>query len=114
ETPVINGDGEQTRDYVFVGDVIEANCSSLKSDLKGTYNIGTGVETTVNRIYSILSRLAGNDRVEHGPAKAGEQRLSVISPELAKQTFGWKPTVALEDGLKKTFEWFRESNQIRH
>jgi UDP-glucose 4-epimerase len=114
ETPVINGDGKQTRDYVYVGDVIEANCSALKSDLKGIYNIGTGVETDVNTIYAALAKLAGTDKVEHGPSKAGEQRRSAISPEFAKQTFGWKPTMTVEEGLKKTFEWFRENAQIGH
>jgi UDP-glucose 4-epimerase len=114
ETPIINGDGEQTRDYVFVGDVIEANCAALRSDLKGVYNIGTGVETSVNAIYAALAKLAGTDQVEHGPAKAGEQRRSVISPELAKQAFGWKPVVTVPEGLKKTFEWFRENFQIRN
>jgi len=113
ETPVINGDGEQTRDYVFVGDVIEANCSALKADLKGTFNVGTGVETSVNTIYALLSKLAGVDRVERGPAKVGEQRRSVISPELARQTFGWKPAMTLENGLKKTFEWFKENEGLR-
>src|SRR5262245_2003047 len=114
ETPVINGDGEQTRDYVYVGDVIEANCAALRSDLKGVYNIGTGVETNVDTGFAALAKLAGTDRVEHGPAKPGEQRRSVISPESAKQTFGWKPTMTVPDGLKNTFEWFRENFQIRN
>ncbi len=107
-TPLINGDGEQTRDYVFVEDVVEANLAALQEPLTGIYNIGTGIENDVNRLAKHLGQLAGKPHFEHGPAKPGEQRRSVINPHLAEKSFAWKAEVKLEQGLQKTFEWFRE------
>jgi len=107
-TPVINGDGKQTRDYVFVEDVVRANLAALRPDLQGVYNIGTGIESDVNALAAVLGRLAGKESFEHGPAKPGEQRRSVISSAAAEKAFAWKPQVGLEEGLEKTFEWFKE------
>lgn len=105
--PVINGDGKQTRDYVYVGDVVKANLAVLDGSLTGVYNIGTGVESDVNELAEILRNLAGKKTFEHGPAKAGEQNRSVITAALAEKTFGWKAEVKLQEGLEKTFEWFK-------
>ncbi len=108
EQPVINGSGLQTRDYVFVGDVVKANLITLKDEKSDIYNIGTGKETNVNEIYSLLNKFAGKGQVEkHGPAAPGEQMRSVITSEKLYKKFGWKPSTTLEEGLKKTMEFFR-------
>ena len=109
ETPTINGHGLQTRDYVFVGDVVEANLRALERDCPGPVNIGTGRETDVNTLAAALIRLAGAGvEPAHGPAKPGEQRRSVLDASLAGRLLGWQPKVSLEEGLRRTFEWFRE------
>jgi UDP-glucose 4-epimerase len=109
ETPIINGDGEQTRDYVYVEDVAAANLRALeRPEATGSVNIGTGVETSVNALYKRIREASGL-RVEarHGPARPGEQRRSCLSPALAKRVLDWAPTVTLDDGLKRTFDFFQ-------
>jgi UDP-glucose 4-epimerase len=109
EPVTINGDGKQTRDYVFVGDVARANLLALERDVRGPFNIGTGIETDVNELAAILLDATGaRSRVEHGPAKSGEQRRSVIAHDRAAKELGWRPEVALKDGLHRTVEWFRK------
>lgn len=108
QQPVINGDGEQTRDYVFVGDVARANLAALQADYTGPINIGTGIETNVNQLFGHLRSLTGSSDPEmHGPAKPGEQRRSVLAWNRAAQVLGWRPQVKLEDGLRQTVEFFR-------
>ncbi|MBM4257088.1 MAG: NAD-dependent epimerase/dehydratase family protein [Deltaproteobacteria bacterium] len=108
EQPVINGDGKQTRDYVFVGDVARANLAALQVNFTGPINIGTGIETDVNVLFGHLRRFTGSTAEEkHGPAKPGEQRRSVLSAARAAQLLGWRPEVKLEDGLRQTVEFFR-------
>jgi UDP-glucose 4-epimerase len=108
EEPVINGDGRQTRDYVFVGDVVAANVKALAADFVGPVNIGTAVETDVNRLFGLLREAAGSRAAErHGPAKAGEQRRSVVDAARARHVLGWAPAVPLEEGLRRTVEFFR-------
>ena len=106
---VINGDGAQTRDYVFVGDVAEAIARGLeRPETQGVVNIGTGLETSVNELYERLARAIGTDRpATHAPAKPGEQRRSVLDPTRAKMLLGWTPTVSLDDGLQRTVAAFR-------
>ena len=111
EAPVINGDGLQTRDYVFVEDVVKANLLALRPGVKGIYNVGTGIETDVVQIYQgIGSALGIQEPPRHGPAKSGEQRRSVISFEKINRELGWKPEVPLAEGLKKTVEFFKSRN----
>ena len=108
EIPVINGDGLQTRDYVFVEDVVQANLLALQPGVRGIYNVGTGVETDVVAIYRHLAAAAGvNAEAQHGPAKPGEQRRSVISYAKIQNQLGWTPKFSLAEGLKKTVEYFR-------
>jgi UDP-glucose 4-epimerase len=108
EVPTINGDGKQSRDYVFVGDVVRANVRALEADFVGAVNVGTGIETDVNTLYTHLRVLTGSPHeAKHGPAKAGEQRRSVIANALAREVLGWKPEVPLEEGLRRTVEFFR-------
>jgi UDP-glucose 4-epimerase len=108
--PVINGDGEQTRDFVYVGDVAHANVLAVASDAGGALNVGTGIETSVNELAGILARAAGYARpIAHGPAAPGEQRRSSIDPRAARAQLGWEPRVALDEGLRVTAEWFRRA-----
>jgi UDP-glucose 4-epimerase len=108
EQPIINGDGKQTRDYVFVGDVVLANVLALKHNGTNIFNVGTGIETDVNILFCALrDHLNPSCPEQHAPAKAGEQRRSVISAEKIQRALGWKPTVLLQDGLKQTAEYFK-------
>jgi UDP-glucose 4-epimerase len=108
EPVTVNGDGKQTRDYVYVGDVARANLLALERDCFGPVNIGTGIETDVNVLARLLlEATGGRSAVQHGPAKAGEQRRSVIDCRRAATELGWRPEVALAEGLGRTVEFFR-------
>lgn len=108
ETPTINGDGKQTRDYVYVGDLVRANLALTDHSFCGPINLGTGIETDVNEIFRLIREACGVDVPErHGPAKPGEQRRSVISPALAERVLGWRPEVPLARGIAQTVEYFR-------
>lgn len=107
--PVINGDGEQTRDYVYVSDVVAANLAALDTKHTGVFNIGTGLETSVNRIFARLrDELAPQVTEQHGPAKPGEQRRSVLAFDRSRNLLGWQPAVTVKEGLRLTAAWFRE------
>jgi UDP-glucose 4-epimerase len=108
QAPTINGDGQQTRDYVFVADVVRANVAALETSFVGPINIGTGIETDVNTLYAHLRVLTGSPhQAMHGPAKAGEQRRSVIANQRAAEVLRWRPEVSLEEGLRRTVAFFR-------
>jgi UDP-glucose 4-epimerase len=110
EPCVINGDGEQTRDYVYVGDVADAISRALAHpEATGVANVGTGVETTVNDVYRRLARAAGVTRAaRHGPAKPGEQRRSALDAGRAKALLGWTPATSLDEGLERALTHFRQ------
>ena len=107
---VVNGDGEQTRDYVYVGDVADAVARAVASaDATGIANIGTGAETTVNELYRRLAHLTGVSRAaEHGPAKPGKHRRSLLDAARAKSLLGWRPSTPIDEGLGQTVAWFRK------
>jgi UDP-glucose 4-epimerase len=108
KVPVINGDGGQTRDYVYVGDVVAANVAALESSFVGPVNIGTGVETDVVAIFAHLrAAVASQIQAQHGPAKPGEQRRSCLDARQAGQVLGWRPQMALAEGLRRTAEHYR-------
>jgi UDP-glucose 4-epimerase len=108
EPVTLNGDGRQTRDYVYVGDVARMSLLALESDAVGPVNLGTGIETDVATLARLLLETTGSrSDVVHGPAKPGEQRRSVVDPTRAREIFGWRPTVSLADGLRRTVESFR-------
>ncbi len=109
EPCVVNGDGEQTRDYVYVGDVADAVGRAVaRPAVTGVANIGTGLETTVNELYARLARLAGVARpADHGAAKPGEQRRSVLDASRAKALLDWTPATTLDDGLGRTLAHFK-------
>jgi len=110
--PVINGSGEQTRDFVYVKDVARANLLAINSNAAEAINIGTAQETSVNRLFSLLKGLAGSPSPQHhGPPMPGEQMRSVISWERARRVLGWSPQVSLEEGLQETVEFFKASRK---
>jgi UDP-glucose 4-epimerase len=109
EPCIVNGDGEQTRDYVYVEDVANAfERAVTRSDATGAANIGTGIETTVNEIYRRLAAAAGvSTPPEHGPAKPGEQRRSLLDPSRARSLLGWTAATTLGEGFEKTYRYFK-------
>jgi UDP-glucose 4-epimerase len=105
---VINGDGEQTRDYVHVADVVQANLLALDSAESGHFNVGTGRQTSVNEIFRLIAGCLQPAAAEkHGPPRPGEQRTSALDAGLIGQKLGWRPAVAVEDGIPDTAAWFR-------
>jgi UDP-glucose 4-epimerase len=112
ETCVVNGTGEQTRDFVYGPDVARANLLAATGEVEGPVNIGTGIETDVNRLYALLARAAGVERpAQHAPAKPGEQMRSSVDAARAAKLLGWRPAVALEEGLGRTVDWFRAGSK---
>jgi len=107
---MIYGDGTQTRDYVYVGDVVRAVVAAAKSRASGiALNIGTGIETSVNELYSTLAGIADfPTQAQHAAARPGEQKRSVISPARAERELGWRPEKKLADGLEETFNYFKQ------
>jgi UDP-glucose 4-epimerase len=110
EQPIINGQGKQTRDYVFVGDVVKATLLTLNDSMSDVYNVGTGIETDVNQLFNLINEITRAKKEEkHGPAAAGEQLRSVITSDKLFNKFGWRPSTKLEDGLKITVDFFRNN-----
>jgi UDP-glucose 4-epimerase len=108
EKAVINGNGKNTRDYVYVSDVVKANFLALDDNVSGTYNIATGIEHDVNFIFNELKDLTGTSIDEiHGEAKRGEQLRSVCSYQKIFNEHNWSPEIKLDKGLKKTVDYFR-------
>jgi len=104
----INGDGGQTRDFVFSQDVVAANVAALGTGYCGGVNIGTGVETDINRIYALLAKHVGVDRpAAYAAGKPGEQRKSVLSNRRALEVLGWKPAFDVDRGIAATIAWYR-------
>jgi UDP-glucose 4-epimerase len=106
--PTVYGDGEQTRDFVYVDDVVDAFCRAEKAGSGLLANVGTGVETSVNTLFSTMARLTRfHEEPVRAPARPGELRRSALDPSLAGEALGWKPSTPLETGLKRTLDWFR-------
>ena len=109
EQAVINGNGRQTRDFIFVDDVVEANLAVMGHETLGTYNVGTAIETSINDLFRVLVQHTGSTCKEvHGPAKKGEQARSVIDGTKLRHELSWEPKTGLSDGLKKTVDYFKE------
>jgi UDP-glucose 4-epimerase len=106
---VINGPGTQTRDFVFVGDVVEANLLALNYPHCDVFNIGTGTETDVNSIFRILKEKIGSKQKEiHGPVIPGELERSVLDCRKAEKLLGWKPKHDLNQGITETVDYFQK------
>jgi UDP-glucose 4-epimerase len=106
--PTVYGDGLQTRDYVYVGDVVSANLAAADSDVGGAYNIGTGVQATVLQLVDGLAPFAENSfEPEHAPERKGEIRHIYLDFTRAREALGWEPKVALDEGLERTLSSLR-------
>jgi UDP-glucose 4-epimerase len=108
ERPTIYGDGEQTRDFVYVDDVVDAFARAAEKGGGLLVNIGTGVETSVQELFDVMARAAGfRDPAHYAPERTGELRRSALDPGRAAIHLGWKPWTDLDDGVRRTVEWFR-------
>lgn len=107
--PIINGDGKQTRDFVFVDDVVRANIIAMEENESGVFNIATGIETDISTVFRELKK-AFNLKIQeiHGPQKAGEQKRSCLSFKKAKVKLNWQPEYNLNKGLEITKKWFQK------
>ncbi|HLG21304.1 MAG TPA: NAD-dependent epimerase/dehydratase family protein [Candidatus Manganitrophaceae bacterium] len=109
EQPIINGNGMQTRDYIFVEDVVEANMAAIHRAIGGPFNVGTGKETSVNQLFRYLLDITGAQVKEiHGPEKKGEQARSSLDCQKNHKELDWEPRVSLQEGLMKTVDYFRQ------
>jgi nucleoside-diphosphate-sugar epimerase len=114
QPPTIDGDGEQSRDLVYVGDVVGAFLRSREAPGAGgeVFNIGSGHSTTINELAETLAGIAAPDRVlrpMHRAARVGDVRHSRADISKARQLLGYAPSMALADGLARTHAWWRES-----
>ena len=105
------GDGNDERDYVYVGDVIDAVVEAGNNSLPGPFNIGTGIGTSTNRIFELVARFCGHEEpAVHGPPRPGDiSRISLDSSKAARE-LGWSAKVSLEEGLKTTVDWFKRQS----
>lgn len=112
EQPRINGNGFQTRDYVYVGDVVEAVRAVFVQPVEGVFNVGTGIETTVNEIFARLKDLTNSPCQEiHGPEKKGEQLRSVLDTSKLEKETAWAHAVSLSEGLDETVKFFQQQKR---
>jgi UDP-glucose 4-epimerase len=110
--PKIRGDGEQTRDYIYVGDLVETAARAAASGESGTWNLGTGVETSVNRLFELIAnQLEYREQPEHVALPPGEQRRSVLDGSAASRAFDLPPYTTLEEGLEITADFFRRASR---
>ena len=114
QNPVIFGDGEQTRDFVSVFDVVNASLKALSEKCTGTYNVGTGKETSVNSIAASLIKASGKSlSPQHNPPRMGEQRRSSIDYGKFNKDHGWQPNQPLDEGLQHTFDFFAHPSRAQ-
>jgi nucleoside-diphosphate-sugar epimerase len=114
EPPVIYGDGRQSRDFIYVADVVQALIAAASSPAApgGVFNVGTGSAVTVLRLWESIASLAGIRMIpSHGPARVGDVPHSVAAVDSARDRLGFLPQVSLEDGLRRTLDWYRESTR---
>ena len=109
ESPTVFGDGKQTRDFVYVKDVARANILAMDSDISGLFNIGTGIQTSLNNLAKMIMDAAEiSVDMKYEPAREGDVRHSVADISKAKSELGYKPEWELTDGIKETVEYFKE------
>jgi UDP-glucose 4-epimerase len=109
----ITGDGEQTRDFAYVGDIARANLLALTSDKVGIYNVGTGVPTSINTVHDHLTEITQYDQeATYIPRPLGEVLATYLDSSKAARDLGWEAQVSLEEGLRRTVEWFRSRLKV--
>jgi UDP-glucose 4-epimerase len=105
----IDGTGEQTRDFVYVGDCVTANVAALEGGSGMAFNIGTGCETSIRGIFEAMAEVAGyTHQPVYGPARTGDVVRIVLDPSLARAKLGWQAAMPLHDGLAQTFKFFND------
>ena len=108
ETPIVYGDGNQTRDYIYVADVVSALIKSSENDNDLFLNIGTGVETSVNELVSLIaSKTSWDGEPDYKPQRDGELLRSVLNIEKAKKSLDWEPEYNINRGIKELVDWFK-------
>ena len=114
ERPVVYGDGEQTRDFVYVDDVVDAFVRATEKGGGLLLNVGTGIETSVQQLFDTMARLAGfKGQARYEPPRPGELRRSALDPGRAAIHLGWKPWTSLDEGLARTLEHFKALRAVR-
>ena len=112
--PVIYGDGTQTRDYVYVGDVVRAFVAAADTGRPGTWNIGTGIETSVLELIDVIAEIADRTVMpELAPARTGELLRSAVASGLAGQDLGWQPLIPRTDGIRNVYRWIDAGAPVR-
>ena len=107
----ISGDGKQTRDFTYVGDVARANRLALESTATGIFNVGTGIPTDINHIHAVLTELTGyQQQADYTPRPVGEVLATYLDSGKAKAQLGWKAQISLVEGLRRVVEWMRQRN----
>ncbi len=108
KTAIIDGTGNQTRDFIFVDDIVRAAVLAMTKPFVGSLNVGTGKETSMLEIFRMIKKFAGSKQPEiMGPARKADILRSVLDSRLAKRALGWSAEVEIKEGLKRTVEWFR-------
>lgn len=114
EAPLIYGDGTQTRDYLYVGDVVRGFLAAVNSERPGTWNIGTGTEVTVLDLITIIARIAGRAVTpKFAPARPGELLRSALAAHRAAGDLGWRPVTGLAEGIGSAFRWIEAGAPVR-
>ena len=109
ERPIIYGDGKQTRDYVYISDVVDAFLAAVDCGISGTWNIGTGIEVSVLELATIIGEISGRPfDPEFAPSRAGELERSAVSAELAERVLGWHPVITLAAGVRAVYRWVED------
>ena len=117
EPPVINGDGEHSRDFTFVANVVQANTLALftenKEAVNQVYNIAYGERTTLNELFEMIKEIAGSDlAAKYGPERKGDVKHSLADISKVKNLLGYNPQVSIREGLKTAFEWYRKHHHF--
>lgn len=109
----IFGDGQQTRDFIFVKDIAQANLQAVKQNIKGLMHVSTGTKTTINDLYNLLSCISQTKlKPDYQPERSGDIRNSVLDNSSISQILDWKTKYSLEQGLKLTWEYFRNESDL--
>jgi UDP-N-acetylglucosamine 4-epimerase len=119
EPPVINGDGSHSRDFTFVANAVEANLRALfttnNEAVNQVYNIACGTETSLSDVFELLKSIAGSDLApKYGPERKGDVKHSLADISKAKNLLHYEPIVSVRDGLKETFDWYRERHNYSY
>jgi UDP-N-acetylglucosamine/UDP-N-acetylgalactosamine 4-epimerase len=119
EPPTINGDGEHSRDFTYVGNAVQANELALFTEnreaVNQVYNIACGEQTSLNELFSELKNIAGSDLAPiYGPERKGDVKHSLADIKKAKDLLGYQPSVTIKQGLKPTFEWYRKGHHFAY